>query len=194
MKTHEDPTFCYPAGAVDKHDPWQRLFFSHRFLPGCRSRFVALALVPAGIGNTIRARRTKTIKLDTKLRPQGNNFLCMIDTLMVELQCIGLQLHASKTKWFTTCDISDSCHVGVGGSFVEILHSKTVHKYSGRLLPGTLKTRTGTELTHCLQAAWAKFHKHKHVLANRHVSVKLRLKYFDANISPTLLFGLAFPL
>ena len=74
LKTHEHPTFCHPVCAVDKHDPWQRLFFSHRFLPECRSRFVALALVPAGIGNTIRARWTKTIKLDTKLRPEGNNF------------------------------------------------------------------------------------------------------------------------
>ena len=79
----------------------------------------------------------------------------------------------------------------VGGSFAEILHGTTAHKYLGRLVPGTLKTRADTELTHRLQAAWAKFHKHKHVLTNRHVSVKLRLKYFDAIISPTVLFGLA---
>ena len=115
----------------------------------------------------------------------------MIETLIVELQCMGLQLNASKTKWFTACDMSESCHVEVGGSFVEISHGATAHKYLCRLLPGTLKTRADTELTHSLQVAWAKFQKHKHILTNRHVSVKLRLKYFDAIISPTVLFGLA---
>ena len=34
-------------------------------------------------------------------------------------------------------------------------------------------------------------HRDKHALTNRHVSVKLRLKYFDPIMSPTLLFGLA---
>ena len=52
----EDPEFCYPVYAVDKHDPWQRLFFSHRFLPEYRMCFAMLALVPAEIGNTIRMR------------------------------------------------------------------------------------------------------------------------------------------
>ena len=36
-----------------------------------------------------------------------------------------------------------------------------------------------------------KFHKHRETLINKHVSWKLRLKYFNAMISPTILFGLS---
>ena len=104
----------------------------------------------------------------------------------------GVATECKQTILFTTCDISDGCHVEVGGSFVEILHGKAARKYFGRLLPGTLKTRADTELTHRLPLAWAKFHKHQHVLINRHVSVELRLKYVDAIMSPTPLFGLAY--
>ena len=55
-------------------------------------------------------------------------------------------------------------------------------------------TRTYTELEHRLQAAWANFHGHKHVLTNRHVSVKLRLKIFNAIISPTTVWLASLPL
>ena len=36
-----------------------------------------------------------------------------------------------------------------------------------------------------------KFHKDKHILLNKHVSLVLRLKLFDAVVSPAMLFGLA---
>jgi len=38
---------------------------------------------------------------------------------------------------------------------------------------------------------WVKFHKHRETLINKHVSLKLRLKYLNAMISPTILFGLS---
>ena len=35
-----------------------------------------------------------------------------------------------------------------------------------------------------------KFNQHRETLLNRHVSLKLRLKFFDSIISPAILFGL----
>ena len=38
--------------------------------------------------------------------------------------------------------------------------------------------------------AWAAYHKFRHCLINPQISLKLRLKLFDAIISPTVLFGI----
>ena len=40
---------------------------------------------------------------------------------------------------------------------------------------GNLSKRGTVELRHCIQGAWAKFHKPKHVLRNQHISLKLKL-------------------
>ena len=34
------------------------------------------------------------------------------------------------------------------------------------------------------------FHRHRRVLVDKHVSIKLRMKFFDAVVTPTILFGL----
>ena len=38
--------------------------------------------------------------------------------------------------------------------------------------------------------AWYKFQRHRKVPTNKHVSIKLRLKLFDAVVTPTILYGL----
>ena len=35
-----------------------------------------------------------------------------------------------------------------------------------------------------------KFPRHRRVLVNKHVSIKLRMKFFDAVVTPTMLFGI----
>lgn len=47
------------------------------------------------------------------------------------------------------------------------------------------------EVDHRIQCAWYKFSQHRHVLCNKNISIKLRLKLFDATVTPTILFGLA---
>ena len=46
------------------------------------------------------------------------------------------------------------------------------------------------EFNHRVQLAWNKFHRHRRVLVNKHVSIKLRMKFLDAVVTPTILFGL----
>ena len=64
-------------------------------------------------------------------------------------------------------------------------------KYLGRNLSGNFLARINSEFAHRLQVAWNKFHKYKHILLNKHVFLGLRLKLFDAVVSPAMLFGLA---
>ena len=115
----------------------------------------------------------------------------MTTFLITELGAMGLQLNASKTKILTTASGSRPMHVEFAGDSVEILSGRSKHKYLGKTLVGDLRHRAEVELGHRLQVTWAKFHKHRHVLTNKHVALKLRLKFFDSVLSPTVFFGLA---
>ena len=119
----------------------------------------------------------------------------MIELLM-ELGNMGLQLDPSKTKRkLTTTVFAPLLHVEIGNDLVEVLHDACTHKYLGRILTGNLFTRVAGRLNLNLPIVYGclgqKFHKHRETLINKHVSLKLRLKYFNAMISPTILFGLS---
>ena len=73
---------------------------------------------------------------------------------------------------------------------VQILTGDQTHKYLGRNLCGSLVRRHVVEFNHHVQLAWNKFHRHRCVLVNKHVSIKLRMKFFDAVVTQTILFGL----
>ena len=117
----------------------------------------------------------------------------MIELLIAELESMGLQLNPDKTRIMTTLILNGDYRVKVAGSLVEVLTGQIhINIWAACwLLVGYLKKRSEVELAHRLQIAWGKFHTHKEILTNIHVSLKLRLKYFDAIISPAALFGLA---
>ena len=73
---------------------------------------------------------------------------------------------------------------------MHVLHEGSSHKYLGRHIPGNLKQRGRVELHHRKTIAWAKFNKHRTILTNKHVSLKLRLKFFNAVVTPAMLFSL----
>jgi len=98
--------------------------------------------------------------------------------------------HMVKTKIITTVDLDAPMFVDVAGGMVEVLFGDAVHKYLGRHISGDLRQRSKVEFSHRIAAAWAKFHKHRATLMNRDISVRLRLKLFQAVVSPTVLFGL----
>ena len=92
----------------------------------------------------------------------------------------GLALHPSKCKaqtnianWGLRGDVQIedgfSLHVLPAGDAVEVL---------GTVL--TLEDTTRTEIDHRIAAAWRKFWALKRLLLNRKVSIKQRLRLFDA--------------
>ena len=58
------------------------------------------------------------------------------------------------------------------------------------VVTGNLNNRSSVEISHRIQIAWMKFHQHKDVLIDKNVCIPSRLCFFDAIISPTILFGL----
>ena len=108
-----------------------------------------------------------------------------------ELSLIGLQLSGTKTKVLMTSTLQGASHVEICGTMVAILHGEMTHKYLGRKFPSNLNSRTEVELMYRIQCAWSKFHQHKLILLNKHVTLRLRLKLFHATVSSTAMFGLA---
>ena len=117
--------------------------------------------------------------------------VCMLEILIEELHGIGLALNPSKTKLFTTFGVDTPTLIEVAGHFLEVVTRQESHKYLGKMLSGNFIERRVADLAYRKKCAWNKFHKFKHILLNKHISLRLRLKFFDSVISPTILFGLA---
>ena len=71
------------------------------------------------------------------------------------------------------------------------MHGKDQHPYFGRLLCGNLRERAAVEYSHRIRVAWHEFHLHRQRLLNKHVSLKNRLKLFQAVVTPAVLYGLS---
>ena len=99
-------------------------------------------------------------------------------------------MHGSKTKILTTEPHYSPLYTQVGDLQIEVLHCSTSHRYLGRLLCLDPELRIGTELDNRFKAAWGKFHQNSRWLTNRHISLRHRLRFLDAVVRPTLLFGL----
>ena len=114
----------------------------------------------------------------------------MVEILVEEFAIVGLELNASKTKIITNA-CPDFDFVSISRDMVEIIQEHSHHKYLGRYLSGETAFRGNIEVNHRIQCAWFKFGQHRDVLCNKNVSIQLRLKLFDATVTPTMLFGLA---
>ena len=114
----------------------------------------------------------------------------MVESLVEELAALGLHLNTSKTKILTTQNLKEPMFLDIGSDMIEVLHEGQNHKYLGKKLSGDLRKRATVDLQHRSHIVWMKFNEHKDTLLNRHVSLRLRLKFFDSVITPTILFGL----
>ncbi|CAE7931485.1 XI-F, partial [Symbiodinium necroappetens] len=114
----------------------------------------------------------------------------MLEVLSEELLKVGLQLNPQKTKILTTTELASPMYLDVHGDMISVLHGKDQHPYLGRLLCGHLRERAAVEYSHRIRVAWHKFHLHRQSLLNKHVSLKNRLKLFQAVVTPAVLYGL----
>eukprot|EP00439_Symbiodinium_sp_Y106_P021532 s2262_g2.t1 len=73
---------------------------------------------------------------------------------------------------------------------VEALTGDQTHKSLGRRMCGSLTQCHVVEFNHQVQLEWNKLHRHRRVLIDKHVSIQLRMKFFDAVVTPMMLLGL----
>ena len=58
-------------------------------------------------------------------------------------------------------------------------------------LGGDLRDRSPCNVNYRTERAWGKFHQHKASLTNKAISLKLRLKLFEAVVTPPALYSLS---
>ena len=110
----------------------------------------------------------------------------MLYAMEADLASVGLSLNAAKfflTRLFTTTISPEVAYIDFGGEMMQVLSDGETHMYFGG------ESRTG--LAHRISAAWGKFHRFRFILVNKHLSIKGRLKLFNAMVTPTALFGLS---
>lgn len=78
----------------------------------------------------------------------------------------------------------------IADNLVSAIEAGSHHKYLGGCLSGEFTCREGAEANHRAQCAWHKFGQHASTLCNPNIAIRLRLKLFDAIITPTVLFGI----
>ena len=71
-----------------------------------------------------------------------------------------------------------------------ILGTTGQHKYLGRAFFGDLRQRGRAAVEHRVGCAWMKYKSLQHVFEDRHVSIALRLKLFDAVVGSTAVYAL----
>ena len=107
-----------------------------------------------------------------------------------ELRRCGLALNATKTK-VVTSEQGAAQSLSVDSEEIPVMTNADTHKYLGKCFSGDLSQRASFNLNYRLQCAWGKFHLSSNVFMNRAVSLKLRLRMFDAVVSPTATYSLA---
>ena len=119
----------------------------------------------------------------------------MLGVLVQELGKRGLSLNASKTNIVTNdTDISnsgDGARFDFAGEQLTAMTDKDYHKYLGRKFSGDLRERTTCNVNYRMECAWTKYHANSRVLANTNISLRLRLRLFDAVVTPTAVYGLS---
>ena len=118
--------------------------------------------------------------------PQIKQMLADIET---EAGRVGLRLHPGKTKilhngiGYGTNARTAKC----GTMNIEILDKDGHATYLGRAV--RLTAMEDEEIKSRIAKAWAKYGVFRQELNDQHVPVKLRMKLFEAVISPTILYG-----
>ena len=104
---------------------------------------------------------------------------------------IDFYLNAKKTKMFR-CNASEDNSslnvVEIDNEFVKVLNDADSHRYLEKLLCTSATERVVTEFRNRKRNLWTDFVKHRLMLLDHNVFLKLRLKYFVASIGPTILF------
>ena len=115
----------------------------------------------------------------------SKDLIYMLETLIPELAVCGLQLNSAKTKILTTSPLNTSEFVDVCGEMVQVIHAESVHKcLVGRNFTANFLARRDMEFPSFAGCLEQISEIYKHVLLNKHISLVLRLKLFDAVVSP----------
>ena len=111
----------------------------------------------------------------------------MINDLIEAAGKYGLKLHLGKTVVLTNCTTNRPETISCRNGPARVAAHDKSERYLGRQI--TLPLCHATELSNRLAVGWAAFFKNKELLCNRKLSLKARLKFFEAVVTACVLYG-----
>ena len=103
---------------------------------------------------------------------------------------VGLRIHPDKTKILSNQSNMNSDtkrYMKIVEMSIEILAKNESVKYLGQRI--SFHQQETLEIKSRIRAAWATFHKYRQELTSKKYMLKLRLRLFDATVSPTLSYA-----
>ena len=103
---------------------------------------------------------------------------------------VGLRIHPDKTKILSNqsnMNYDTKRYIKIGEMSIEILAKSENMKYLGQRI--SFHQQETLEIKSRIRAAWATFHKYRQELTSKKYMLKLRLRLFDATVSPTLCYA-----
>ena len=115
----------------------------------------------------------------------------MLELLSEALSEYGLELNSKKTKILSNETVGEeSVHCITKCGCIEILAVDQKYKYLGRMFCGAVQNRGKVAVSHRISCGWMKYHALQNIFEDKHIPICLRLKLFDAAITPTILYSL----
>ena len=115
----------------------------------------------------------------------------ILDAIVQALAAVGLLLNPTKTKVLTTEAQPPSTLSTPNGLVVDVLNREDSHKWLGCLLCTKSEGNHAVDTDHHVQAAFKAFFANRWLLCDQKVSLRDRLRYFEAVISPVACFAAA---
>ena len=103
---------------------------------------------------------------------------------------VGLTIHPNKTKILSNESSMNSDtkrYIKIGDMDIEILAKSESVKYLGQRI--SFYQQETLEIKSRIRAAWTSFRKYRQELTSKKYMLKLRLRLFDATVSPTLCYA-----
>ena len=103
---------------------------------------------------------------------------------------VGLTIHPDKTKILSNESSMNSDtkrYIKIGDMNIEILAKSESVKYLGQRI--SFYQQETLEIKSRIRAAWTTFRKYRQELTSKQYMLKLRLRLFDATVSPTLCYA-----
>ena len=103
---------------------------------------------------------------------------------------MGLTIHPNKTKILSnesSMNPDTRRYMKIGDMDIEILAKSESVKYLGQRI--SFYQQETLEIKSRIRAAWTTFRKYRQELTSKKYMLKLRLRLFDATVSPTLCYA-----
>ena len=119
----------------------------------------------------------------------SQEIMTLLDKLVQFLGDEGLKLNAEKAVLITTEAQPPPCLTTSTGVVITVKEKESGHKWLGCMLFSAGSKSATLDIDHHLQSANRAFFANKSILLTRNVSIRNKIKFFDAIVTPTACFG-----